>query len=389
MFGGWLDIRSLDIEGGPLRELYFYFPQAAWLLLLLVPLLFGQISLYLYRKKQKQAYAASPVLPRLLSPRSFRLTQMSDLGWLLIWTGACLALMAPFGNIHYAPSSSKTSSLQPSPQEILFLVDTSASMRVPDGYQGKNRLDQAKEIMEDIVRQLKGQLSALDTFTSELTAVVPSTLDYLFFRLAIRDLEIDIEGEGGTRFAPVLTTLGKQISSQSSSRQSILLVFSDGGDNDLDRLQGEAKERAREAILHALPDPQQAHFHLFSIGLGTLKAQPIPHVTFEGHAVSSALEPDILKQLAQKGRGKYYQAEEWTSWELAQELKRQIDQAFLASLENWKEEKQMAPVKPEEILADLYYQIPLGVALVFYLVNLFLLDDRRIFHGKTTNRWIK
>lgn len=359
-----------------LSDLYFYFPQAGWLLLLLLPLLYGQLALERYRTKQKQAYAVSPVLSRLLIPRSFLLTQLTNLGWLLIWMGGSLALMAPFGNIHYSPAAVKSSSLSSPPHEVLFLVDTSASMRVPDGYQGQSRLDQAKQIMEDLVLQLRGQLGALDAFTTELTPVVPPTLDYLFLRLAIKDLAINTGDIGGTRLAPVLTTLREQMFATSSAKYYTVLLFSDGGDTALEQLQGEAKEREREAILNALPNANRAHFRLFSIGLGTLKAQPIPHVTFEGRTVSSALEPDILKQLAQKAEGTYYQAQDWNSWDLAQELMRQVNNASLSSIENWEEERKIAPVKPDEVLTDLYYQIPLGIALIFYLINLWLSDAK-------------
>ena len=41
-------------------------------------------------------------------------------------------------------------------------------------------------------------------------------------------------------------------------------------------------------------------------------------------------------------------------------------------------ERQVAAVKKEDVIVDLYYQIPLGLALLFYLLNLLLPDVRRI-----------
>jgi Ca-activated chloride channel family protein len=289
-----------------------------------------------------------------------------------------------FPNIHYSSLASRSPSSPQSvkphyvPHEVIFLVDTSASMRVPDGPEGKSRLEEAKDIMEDMVRQLRGQTISLYAFTSELSAVVPPTVDYLFIRLSIKELHIDEGDIGGTRFAPVLTSLKQQAFPTPSPKRYSLIMLTDGGDNQLEKLKGEAQEQARQAILSAISNPQQSHLRLFTVGLGSLKPQPVPNVTFEGKPVLSKLEPEILQQLAKQERGKYYMANEWTSWDLAHELIAQMGEDELLEEHGPQKERQVASINQEDILVDLYYQIPLGLALLFYFLNYLLPDMRRL-----------
>ncbi len=366
------------------RDILFNLPQAAYFLLLLFPLLLGQFALKRYRQRQERKYASASLLTRLITSRSPILTYTKMMGWTFIWIFICLALMQPFGNVRYsslAPPSPKSLTQVKShliPHEVIFLIDTSASMRVPDGPEGETRLDEAKVIMEDIIRQLRGQTISLYAFTSELSAVVPPTLDYLFIRLSIKELHIDEGDIGGTRFAPVLKSLREQAFPKPSLKRYTVVMMTDGGDTQLETLTGETRQKEKQAILTAIPNPQQLHLRLFTIGLGTLKPNPIPNVTSEGKPVLSKLDPEILKELAAQERGKYYMAQEWTSWDLAQEIISQIKQDESIEPPDSQAERQIAAVKKEDIIVDLYYQIPLGLALLFYLINFLLPDVRRL-----------
>ena len=363
------------------REILFNLPQVAWLILLLIPFFLAQFALSHYRKKMQSTYTTPSLLPRLLTARSPLLRVTKNVGWGVIWALACLALMEPFGNIRYSSLSSRSpSAAQPRsvPHEVIFLVDTSASMRVPDGYNGQSRLDTAKAIMEDILRQLHGQTVSLYAFTSELSAVVPATLDYIFTRLMINDLHIDQGDVGGTCFASVLTALKQQAFPEPALKRYTIFMLTDGGDTQLEALTGSAKEQEKEAILNALPDPQQFHIKLFTIGLGSLTAQPIPNVTSDGKPVLSKLEPDILQSLAEHERGKYYMAEKWTSWNLAQEIVAQMNENDFSDLKGAHAERKVAAINKEDVIVDLYYQIPLGLVLLFYFLNLLLPDVRRL-----------
>ncbi len=127
--------------------------------------------------------------------------------------------------------------------------------------------------------------------------------------------------------------------------------------------------------METIPISKQLQLRLFTIGLGSLQAQLIPHVTFEGKPVLSKLEPEILEQLADRGKGKYYMAEKWTSWELAKELISQIEKVYSKS-QAMQKEHELKAIAKDDVLVDLYYQVPLGLALFFYFLNLLIPDVR-------------
>lgn len=364
------------------RDILFNFPEIGFLMLLLFPYFFGQFALMQHRNQIQSIYAAPQLLSQLQIPRSWIFKKTKVAGWTLIWILLCFAMMQPFGNIRYSPPPNDSLDLKSSavsvPREIIFLVDTSASMSVPDGLEGQNRLESAEDIIEDMLGQLQGQTVSLYAFTSQLSAVVPPTLDYIFTRLSLKELSIDQGDVGGTRLAPVLEELQKLAYPEPSPKYLSIFLFSDGGDNDLENSKGEDKEMAIESILKAIPNPQQFHLHLNAIGLGSLKPQKIPKVTNKGKPVFSKLEPGILEKLAERGRGKYYQADNWTTWDLAQELTVQIKKDDTIDINQLTESRKVAEVQKEDVIADLYYQIPLGLALLFYFLNLLLPDVRRI-----------
>lgn len=364
------------------HDILFDFPQIGFLILLLIPFFLGQFVLTRYRKKQQSAYASSQLLSRLLIPRSPTLRRTKIAGWALIWIFICLAWMDPFGNIRYSslsPQSLSTTHAQSqiTPHEVIFLVDTSASMRVSDASEGQTRLESAKAIMEDVLRQLHGQTVSLYAFTSELSAVVPATLDYIFMRLSIKELHIDQGDVGGTRFAPVLSALKEQAFPEPSSKRYTIILLTDGGDTKLEALTEETREEEKQAILNAIPYPQQFHLRLLTVGIGSLQSQPIPHVKFDGKPVLSKLEPEILQELAARERGYYYMAGEWTSWNLAQEILTRMREDDEMDSQRLQAERKVTAAKKEDIIVDLYYQIPLGLALLFYFLNLLLPDVRR------------
>ncbi len=369
-----------------LRDIILGFPQAAYLLILLIPALVLQVSLFLYRRKQLSSFAYKAILPKLLTPRSHLFTICKIAASMLILVLICLSLMDPQGNLHYLPSSAASKESQPlnfakryRPHEVVLLIDTSASMSVIDTPQGQTRLDQAKDIMDGVVANLSGQTVSLYTFTSVLTPLVPQTNDYLFTRLMIRGLTINQGDIGGTNFTKSLTQLKEKIFSSPEQKLYTLILFSDGGDQEVELTQGAAKKKVIAHILNILPNPNDFHFRLYTVGVGSETPSVVPHVAYEGKPVYSKIEPLLLEQLAKRNNGIYYSAHLWTDWELAQELKKQIIDMTLAQQTEPVDslERKVSTAKQEDMLSDLYYQIPLGLAIILLLTYLILPDVRR------------
>ncbi len=365
-----------------MEQIDFYFPELSILFLFLPLLILGEWWLYRYRKKQLQAFNSSPSLIYLLQHRSSKLQKIKTVGWISIFVLLCVACMDPFGNIRYKNFSSKKNSEHEERHAILFLVDVSASMLVPDGANGETRLETAKKIMEDVVRNSRGEMVALYAFTSALTPLVPLTLDYIFTRLSINDVEVNEGGMGGTAFEPSLREFAAQAFPHRSSLHFSVILLSDGGDNLLGTLQGKEKEKKIGDILATLPDPEAFHLHLYTIGIGSDEKRLIPGVTFRGREVYSALEPEILENLAHKGEGIYFTASQWSTWNLAREIIHQIENT---AVEATYHQKKRIGMTSKNALIDLYYQIPLGIALLFYSFYLLLPDAFESQHKKKSS----
>lgn len=360
------------------RDILFHFPIASFAFLFLIPLLIGQGFLWFYRQKQLHLYNATKSQRHyLLFPRStkYEITKMA--GWSFIWLLGCLSLMGPYGNIHYpvTPQASlpQSTPLQYRPHEVIFLVDTSASMGTLDGFDQQSRLDTAKQLIEDIIGQLKGQSVSLYSFTSELTPIVPATQDYLFTRLATRGLTLNAGDVGGTNFQKVLQSLTNKLFTYPSMKLMTLILLSDGGDNQIESSTGEMRQKAEQAIIDALPNPQQFFIQSFIIGIGGSTPQPIPHVSKNNQPVESTLLPAILQLIATYLKGSYETASQWSSWSLSTHIVEQIGEDPLIKPEELlNSDKQMTLNGQSLIQSDLYFQIPLGVALLFYCLNLLL-----------------
>jgi Ca-activated chloride channel family protein len=312
----------------------------------------------------------------------------------LAWIFGCLALMGPKGNLHYLPFSNQAEAIQNQSvansdqqllrrkaHDVIFVVDTSASMSVPDARQGRTRLEEAKDILDEIVSHLSGENVALDAFTSQLTPLVPPTLDYLFTRLVIKQLHINEVDVGGTNIGSALESARKDLPSTQWNKLYTFILMSDGGDHTIEGEEGAKRQKAIEDIVQKLESFNSLNYRLFSIGMGSLEGQTIPNVTDQGKPVHSKLESDLLQQLAQQGRGTYYEANQWNAWRLATDLVNQMgkdapyEEQAQSSLGG---QRKVRPAQEEDRTYDLYFQIPLGLSILFLLLTLILPDARRI-----------
>ncbi len=362
-----------------MREIAFQYPQAAWIAVLACLIFFLQHHLKKDRTKRLHTYTSSKLMSKLIFERSNLIDLMKRIAWVVIWILACLALMGPEGNIRYLPTgqSGKKSSQSQQTHEVIFLVDTSASMSVPDGPHGMTRLEEAKEIMQDIVSQLQGVSLAVYAFTSELTPLVPTTLDYLFTRIMLRELQINEGDVGGTLFVPVLEQLKDKILSDPSAYAHTIILFSDGEDNQVFKSQTPSTDDM-QTVLKAMKPLESSQLNFYTVGLGQLKPSIIPKVTTkDGKVVESKLEPILLKKIAEEGKGKYYPANEWNTWELSSTLARLIDQKALQEKNTEGGSRKVIAVSQGEKIVDLYFQIPLGIAILLLLAGLYWPDSSR------------
>lgn len=343
-----------------MQELTFQSPQAAFLLIFVAFIVFMQIFLFRYRQTQIQNFADSKLLPYLLQARSKTMSILKIVAWGIIWILLCLALMSPEGNVRYLPVSQGLANRSENTKEIVFLIDTSASMGVLDGENEQSRLDQVKTILQNLMSQLKNVSVSIYAFTSVLTPIVPQTLDYLFTRLMIHELAINEGTVGGTHFQPVLEELKSKMMAESLAYSRTIFLFSDGEDNQV-YANDQIDQSALNAILNAFTDKQTENLHLLTIGVGGLEESKIPHVKDkEGKSVTSRLHPELLKKLASKFGGTYFESSKQDSWTLSQQLLNAVQKNASVKSNN----RQVVPALQEEKISDLYFQIPLFLAIL-------------------------
>lgn len=385
-----------------LRDLHYEWPGAAYLIFVAILIAFLMWMLYEYRRKVVLGFAEKPSLVKLLMPRSRFYYLLKSAALCAAWVCATLALMQPKGNgRYYVPEEQRQDDkvlqealveheedeeqqvvLRRKAHDVIFLVDASASMLINDTRTGVTRLDYAKDIIDEVVSQLDGQTVALYAFTSEATTVVPLTMDYLFFRLMLRNIGINEGDVAGTDLVEALETVKKKHFGGSGKLRTLILL-TDGGDTRLEQLQGEQRASEMQTIISRIGDAEEQSLRIFTVGLGSQEGKIIPDITFEGQPVHSSLDEDLLIKLSDRGRGRYYFGNAFSAFGISADLIRQIrkDDPFVEEITAPKIRGRVERFTQQgyepEILYDLFFQGPLGIAIILLTVALLLPDTRK------------
>jgi len=138
--------------------------------------------------------------------------------------------------------------LQESGRDVIFLLDVSRSMLAEDLY--PNRLESAKTAMLDCVESLSGDRVGLVLFAGSAEIRCPLTVDYDYFRMALRQASPESVAAGGTMIGHAIErTIDKLIDPEKAGLQDIILITDgedmvDGSDEIISaRLLGEAGAR--------------------------------------------------------------------------------------------------------------------------------------------------
>jgi hypothetical protein len=191
---------------------HFYHPEVL-LWLWLVP---AAVGLFLHaaikRKKAIQAFGAGA---RFISRKREAFSGCAAIALVV------LALAQPAWNL-------QEQQLQESGRDVIFLLDVSRSMLADDMH--PNRLENAKTAILDCVDQFSGDRVALVLFAGSAEIRCPLTVDYDYFRMALRQATPDSVGAGGTMIAHAIDrTLDKLIDPDNPGMQDLILI-TDGED---------------------------------------------------------------------------------------------------------------------------------------------------------------
>lgn len=246
--------------------------------------------------------------------------------------------------------------------DLLIALDLSASMKSEDVK--PSRLEKAKYEISRLIDRLKGDRVGLVVFSGEAYLQSPMTLDYSALRMFLNVADTDQMPSSTTDFSAAMKTAAKAFKSiddkdQKSKAAKVVLIISDGENHG-----GDYED--------ALNQLKKENATIYTLGIGTRSGGTIPIYdksgSLEGYKrdengkiITTKLESKTLREIADKGDGKYYEIRSGSSG---------ID-AFLGRLD----ELQQGEFASQEY-ADFknQYQWLTGIGLLFVLLGMIFPD---------------
>lgn len=251
--------------------------------------------------------------------------------------------------------------------DIVFALDTSKSMLAEDIK--PNRLERSKLAISDILDRLDGDRVGLVAFSGQAFLQCPVTLDYGAFKMSLEALDTNIIQRGGTNIATAIDEADAALAN--TKNQKIIILISDG------------EELESSGIARAEKISKEQNAKIFTLGVGSTTGEPVPvrdergNLTFlkdeNGKLVSSVLNEDLLKKVAQATGGFYASLSE-----------NGMDEIFENGIS--KEVKSELSSRMKKVAIE-RFQIPLAIAIAIILFEL-LLGTRRTFAKKLATRSI-
>lgn len=190
--------------------------------------------------------------------------------------------------------------------DLLIALDLSASMNAEDVR--PSRLEKAKYEISRLVDRLNGDRVGLIVFTGESYLQAPMTLDYSALRLFLNIAETEQMPSSSTDFSAAMETAIDAFDSeeeQNTNASKVLLIISDGENH------GESYEEALDQL-------RQQNVSVYTLGIGTESGARVPLYDDsgslighkrdnQGQVVTTRLESNVLRSIADEGGGEYYE----------------------------------------------------------------------------------
>ena len=247
--------------------------------------------------------------------------------------------------------------------DLVIALDVSLSMDAEDV--APNRLDRAKNEIKKLLAELRGSGDrvGLVIFAGDAFLQCPLTTDFsalrLFLDIAGRELLSTPGTDFKKAFDQALSALEGASNTVQTDGRSRALIFISDGENHVSEM---------ESILARAKD---AGVVIYTVGVGETGGVPIPiydgsqrrfHRGPEGEVVQTRLEEEELKRLASEGA--YFRIARTSSSMM--QIVPALDRLERAEIETDLYEDY-----------DIKYQIPLLIALVFFLLEGFLMARKK------------
>lgn len=181
-------------------------------------------------------------------------------------------------------------------RDLLLMLDVSRSMLATDVH--PSRLGRAKVDLLDLIKQLRGDRVALLAFRGKPVLLCPFTSDYGFLAQVLEGTDVDSAPAGETDIGAAVQEAMKTFEGDETAHRAMILV-SDGDD-----LAGRIDPAAAEARDKGIP--------IFTVGFGSSAGASVPSpadgkqpLSYQGQAVVSRLNNELMRALAEKTGGAY------------------------------------------------------------------------------------
>jgi Ca-activated chloride channel homolog len=272
--------------------------QSWWAFLLVIPLLIAAI---LYVIKRKKRFAAIPLstlsLAKKLRP-SLR-SHLLHLPEALKYVSLILVVVA----LARPQKTDEKINRNVEGIDIMLTLDISHSMLIED-MKPENRLESAKETIRGFIDKRVSDRIGLVVFSGESYTRVPLTLDYEMLKENVAQVETSNNIKMGTAIGVALANAVARLR-ESTAKSRVIILLTDGENNTglIDPLTALkiAKGFGIKIYTVGIGKDGQAQLPIYSkdmFGRKIKRYQPI----------HSAINEDLLKQMARETGGKFYRA---------------------------------------------------------------------------------
>ena len=323
---------------------YFYLFGAVIVLLLA----FALVRFWKIRKQR--AFASSELLDALSEERSVFKPVLKILFVALGLSFLIVALVNP-------KMGTQLKTVKRQGVDIVFALDVSKSMLAED--LAPNRLEKSKQIISRIIDKLGSDRVGIIIYAGNAYPLLPITTDHGAAKMFLQNAGPDLVSSQGTAINEALN-LSKTFFDDDTQTNRFLFIISDGEDHE-ENSAAIAKEIVELGI------------RTYTIGVGTNKGGPIPikrNEKFVGYkkdkedeVVITKLNVETLKDIAEKGEGKYiYGNKTSKTIEMVEELLLKADKKEFES-------KQFSDYKDQ-------FQWFIAIGLLFLVLDVFMLDKK-------------
>ena len=303
------------------------------------------------RRSALRRFAEDHLVPSLISGISLGKQVLKVIFFLLFVVFVLLALVRP-------QWGTKLETVKRMGVDVMVALDTSLSMEAQDVV--PSRLEKARHEVKALIDILQGDRVGLVVFAGTSMVNCPLTIDQNAVKLFLDIVDTQVIPLPGTNIGEAIR-LASQSFSEKERRHKVLILVTDG-----ENLEGDPISAAEEA--------KKAAVLIFALGVGTGAGEPIPlrdekgNVTGykkdeSGSVVVSRLDEITLEKVSSITGGKYYRA---TAGE--EELQKIYDSVSQMDKKEFQSKVYLTYVDR--------FQIPLGIALFFILLES-LISDRK------------